>query len=78
MSIRELVQELESLDTHQLSDVAAYVSFLKFRTYFLHHQPTLDMEQIAQVYAEFADEDRQLAEENMNGYLKLLQDEDTK
>lgn len=78
MSIRELVQELESLDTRELNDVAAYVSFLKFRRYFLYRQPALDMEQIAQVYAEFADEDRQLAEEDMNGYLKLLQDEDTK
>jgi hypothetical protein len=78
MSVPELVQELESLDETELQEVALYVAFLKFRAWRVMAQPLPDASKLARLYAEFADEDRQLAEVDMNEYAALLQAEDVR
>ncbi len=76
MTYREhLVKELEELDEKQLHEVEEYVTFLKFRSRFMP-SPTLDEEQIAKRYGEFAEEDRLLAEEGMADYANSLSKED--
>ena len=65
VSIKEQVtQELDSLNEVELKEVAEYMAFLKFRSR-LKSIPAHDESQLAALYAEFADEDRQLAEEGM-------------
>jgi hypothetical protein len=77
MSIKDqVVQELDSLSETELKQVAEYVAFLRFRTR-LKSIPTLDEAQLADLYAEFADEDRELAEEGMSDYARSLMKEDT-
>jgi len=78
MSIKEKVtQELDRLSETELKEVAEYVSFLKFRAR-IKPIPTLDETQLAALYAEFADEDRELAEEGMSDYAEGLMKEDTR
>ena len=62
MSVKELVQDLESLSEAQLQEVATYVSFLKYRAYRTGASLLLDATELAALYGEFAEEDRQLAE----------------
>lgn len=78
MSVPELVCELESLDETELQEVARYIAFLKFRVWGGLAQPQLDASTLEHLYAECADEDRQLAEADMNGYATLLQAEDVR
>ena len=78
MSIKEkLAQELDRMSKAELEQVAEYMAFLKFRA---RHKPTplLDEAQLAALYAEFADEDRELAEEGMSDYVKGLLREDSR
>jgi hypothetical protein len=76
MPIKEqLAQELDGLSEVELRQVAEYVAFLKFRGR-VREVPTLDENQLAALYAEFADEDRQLAEEGMSDYAAGLARED--
>jgi len=49
---------------------------IKFQTRF--SQPTTDISQFANLYQEFAEEDRQLAETGISEYASLLNSEDTK
>jgi hypothetical protein len=76
MTIKEQVtQELDSLSEADLRQVAEYVGFLKYRA---RVKPVrgLDETQLAMLYVEFADEDRQLAEDGMSDYAKGLMKED--
>ncbi|GFP24415.1 hypothetical protein HKBW3S09_01882 [Candidatus Hakubella thermalkaliphila] len=76
MSIKEQVtQELDSLSEAELKEIAEYVTFLKFRAR-VKARPALAETQLAALYAEFADEDRKLAEEGMSDYAKGLIKED--
>lgn len=70
-----VIHELEDLNEFELKQVAEYVSFLKYRARF---EPItmLDEGQLAALYSEFAEEDRELAEEGMADYLVGLQHED--
>ena len=76
MSVKEQVsQALESLGEAELQELADYVAFLKFRARarkFAH----LDPAEFAALYAEFADEDRCLAEEGIPAYGQGLLTED--
>lgn len=75
MSIKEqVVEELKTLNEAELREVADYLSFLKFRA--RRTPPSFDESQLAALYAEFADEDRALAEEGMAGYAEGLARED--
>ncbi len=68
MSIKHhVIQELDRLSDAELGRVAEFLAFLKFRAR-LHATPKLDETQLAALYAEFAEEDRVLAEEGMSDY----------
>jgi hypothetical protein len=67
-------QEIDHLDNAQLSQLAEYIAFLKFRSRF--QQPTPDLAQFANLYQEFADEDYQLAEAGLSDYANQLEQED--
>lgn len=75
MTIEEhVVSELKTLSEAELREVAAYLAFLKFRA--SHKTSTLDENHLAALYAEFADEDRQLSEEGITDYAEGLTKED--
>jgi hypothetical protein len=74
-SIRaHVLHALASLTDEELQQVAEYISFVRFR-----HRgavPKLGDEQLAALYAEFAEEDRLLAEAGMDEYHDRLRAED--
>ncbi|MDT4895293.1 MAG: hypothetical protein QOH25_370 [Acidobacteriota bacterium] len=75
MSIKEqVVAELKTFTEAELKEVAEYLAFLKFRA--RRAAPALDETQLAALYAEFADEDRNLAEEGVADYAVSLLEED--
>ncbi|NES01965.1 MAG: hypothetical protein F6K22_03450 [Okeania sp. SIO2F4] len=75
MNTKEQInQQLNQLNEEQLNQVADFIAFLKFRENSI--KPNLDTEKLAQLYQEFAEEDRQLAEEGINEYADLLTQED--
>ncbi len=72
MSIKaDISSVLESLSEAELQQVADYVAFLRFRAR-LDAQRSSDATQLAARYAEFADEDRDLAEEGLAQYNEQL------
>jgi hypothetical protein len=76
MSIKDrLAQELEDLSDTQLKLVGEYVSFLKFQSR-VQASPVLPEEQWAALYAEFAEEDRQLAEMGIADFARGLAKEE--
>jgi hypothetical protein len=77
MTLREQVaRDLGSLSDTDLEQVAEYVSFLKFRS--RRKKTNIDEEQLAALYAEFADEDRELSESGLEDYAQSLSEEDAK
>ncbi|CAN5803966.1 hypothetical protein BH10CHL1_BH10CHL1_49840 [soil metagenome] len=77
MSVKELaVQEIETLSDVELQEVITYVTFLKSRKRRARMQALPSAPELARLYAEFADEDRQLAEEDMSTYCTALVTED--
>lgn len=76
MSTREhIVQELTHLSEAEIAQVAEFLAFLKFRSR-IKSMPRHDEAQLAALYAEFANEDRELAEEGMADYADGLWKED--
>jgi hypothetical protein len=69
-----LKQDLDLLTHKQLEQVADFVAFLKFRD-SRHVATMLDPTQMANLFAEFADEDRALANAGMSDYAAMLQQE---
>jgi len=78
MSLKEqVVWEVEHLPETELQHVADYLAFLKFRARRKRlPSPSLDPGSLAALYAEFAAEDRALAEEGMEEYAQCLAVED--
>ncbi len=83
VSTEALKQDLDLLTQNQLQQVADFVAFLKFRdrsqnrlSQRPHSQVTLDPTLMANLFAEFADEDRALANAGMSDYTAMLQQED--
>ena len=75
MNTKEQInQQFKQLNEEQLKQVANFIAFLKFREKLI--KLNLNTEQLAQLYQEFAEEDRQLAEEGINEYANLLTQED--
>ena len=75
MTVREhLVREIGRFDEKQLYEIEEYVAFLKFRSRFM--SPSFNEEQMAQLYGEFAEEDRNLAEEGITDCINSLTRED--
>lgn len=78
MTIREQVSRtIDSLSESELRQVAEYLSFLRFRSRF-QRKTSIDEKRLAQLYAEFSNEDRELAEEGIEDYNKDLLSEDKK
>jgi cytochrome c553 len=75
MSAKEQVlEEIETLSEAEIREVAEYLAFLKYRS---RNKPrVVDESQLAALYAEFAEEDRGLAEEGMADYTAGLIKED--
>jgi len=78
MTIKEhLAHEIERLSEPELREVAEFVAFLKFRENV--KAVTLpDEAEMAALYGEFRDEDRELAEAGMPDYVEGLRKEDTR
>jgi hypothetical protein len=76
LSVREQVsQSLDGLSEHELQQVAEFVAFLRFRAR-IAQSTAVDSAQLQLLYAQDAEEDRQLAEEGIAEYLDLLHAED--
>ncbi len=75
LSTEAIKQDLDRLTHSQLQQVAEFIAFLKFRNEH-RHRVILDPIQLAEVFAEFADEDRVFAEVGMNDYAEMLDRED--
>jgi hypothetical protein len=76
MSIKESIAEaIGNLDEAELRQVADYLAFLRFRAR-ARRVAIPDASQTVEGYAEFADEDRNLAEEGMAEYGEHLRAED--
>ena len=69
-----LKQELDHFNETQLKQVADFIAFIKFQTRF--SQETVDISQFANLYQEFAQEDRELAEAGISEYAEFLSSED--
>ena len=76
MSIKEqIVQELNGMSQTELEAMAQYLAFIKYQSKV---KPTVasDETQMAALYAEFSDEDRELAEAGISDYAGALMKED--
>jgi hypothetical protein len=62
-------------DRDRLQQVADFIAFVKFRD--KRHRLTLDPTKMASLFAEFADEDRSLAESGIGDYAASLDLEDS-
>jgi hypothetical protein len=69
-------QELDKFNDEQLKQVADFIAFIKFQTKFTRQKT--DVNQFADLYQEFAQEDRELAEAGISEYAELLNSEDKK
>jgi hypothetical protein len=78
MTIREqVIEEIGALSEDEVREVAEYLAFLKFRARS-SSTPLYDETQLAALYAEFAVEDRELAEEGMADFAEGLAEEDAR
>jgi hypothetical protein len=75
VSTEVLKQDLDLLTHKQLEQLADFVAFLKFRD-SCRVPAILDPTQMTNLFAEFADEDRALANAGMSDYAAMLQQED--
>jgi hypothetical protein len=76
MSIKEqIVVELDRLTQAELEHLARYLAFLRYQAR-VEAAPAVDEQQLASLYAEFGEEDRQLAEEGLADYAYGLDQED--
>ena len=69
-----LKQELDRLNDEHLKQIADFIAFIKFQSKLSKSTP--DLSQFANLYQEFADEDRELAEIGISEYTKSLENED--
>ncbi len=67
-------QELDYFNDEQLKQVADFIAFIKFQTKFTRLKT--DVSQFADLYQEFAQEDRELAEAGVLEYAEILNSED--
>jgi len=69
VSTEALKQDLDRLTHNQLQQVADFIAFLKFRN---QRRVVIDPMQLADLFTEFADEDRAFAEAGMSDYAVML------
>jgi len=78
MTVREqVVNALDSLTEAELRQVSEFLAFLRYRAR-RQVAESWNVSQAAALYAEFSEEDRQMAEEGMAEYAELLATEDTR
>lgn len=65
---------MSRLFKQSLNQIADFIAFIKFQTKFTHQKT--DVRQFADLYQEFAQEDRELAEARISEYAELLISED--
>jgi hypothetical protein len=65
-----LKQEIDSFNDDQLKQIADFIAFIKFQTRFV--QESTDISQFANLYQEFVQEDRELAEAGISEYAEHL------
>ena len=76
MTIKDqILQNLNDLTQAELEEIAKYLAFMKYRSK-LEPSPVTDEAQLAALYAEFSQEDRELAEEGMSDYAAAIMKED--
>jgi hypothetical protein len=73
----EVAKQIDSLSESELRQVAQYLAFLKHKSK-IQPLPEYDEQQLAALYAEFAEEDQELAEEGMTDYARALEREDAR
>lgn len=71
----QVAREINALNDDEIKQVADYLAFLKFRSRRSHALET-DETKLAELYAEFTDEDISLAEQGMSDYAESLATED--
>jgi len=71
----EIVQTVDQLNPSELEQLAQFLAFIKYRSR-ITTIPSLDESQLAALYAECAEEDRDLAEEGILDYAVALARED--
>jgi outer membrane protein assembly factor BamD (BamD/ComL family) len=71
----QVVSDLAELNDEQLKEVAEFLDFLKFRKR-RKFETQFDDVQLEALYAEFAEEDRELAEAGLDEYAANLARED--
>ena len=69
-----LTQQLDCLTKEQLQQVNDFINFLKFQARSANLK--INETEMAELYREFAEEDRQLAEQGIEEYAELLSLED--
>ena len=75
MLVREQVtQAIESLSEGELLRVAEFLDYLRYRER-VNTISTIDSTRMAELYAEFGDKDRSMAEEGIDGYIEGLKKE---
>ncbi|MEM7757426.1 MAG: hypothetical protein AAF298_04750 [Cyanobacteria bacterium P01_A01_bin.40] len=75
ISPEHLTKQIKELNDKQLKQVSEFIDFLKFKDRFANLK--IDDTETAQLYQEFAEEDRQLAELGMDEYAEALSAEDS-
>jgi len=71
----ELVQTVDGLSQSELEQLAQYLGFIKYQSR-IRTIPSFDESQLAALYAESAEEDRELAEAGISDYAVALAQED--
>jgi hypothetical protein len=75
ISQKYLTEQIKKLNDQQLKQVSEFINFLKFKERFTNLK--IEEAEISQLYQEFAEEDRKLAEIDMDEYAKILSQEDS-
>jgi hypothetical protein len=71
----QIVQTVNSLSQTELEQLAQFLAFIKYQSR-ISTIPSFDESQVAALYAESAEEDRDLAEEGISDYAVALAQED--
>ena len=71
----QIVQTVHGLSQTELELLAQYLAFIKYQSR-IRATPSFDESQLATLYAESAEDDRELAEEGISDYTVALAQED--
>jgi hypothetical protein len=72
---KEIVQRVDRLSQSELEQLAQYLGFIRYQSQ-IRNIPSFNEDQLAALYSESAEEDRDLAEEGLSDYAPALAQED--